>query len=209
LELNGSLKNFSLPDIVQLIGTTRRTGVLVVTVGPDRSSIYFEDGTIIHADCRDLAGQEAINKLFRQKEGKFQFLSDVEAPEKTLVLDWMNVLMEAARLDDESDRDDDFADFDLESAMAGPGEAAAPAGGDKVSAWDPGPVKERMGRLLKDAFGRKANKILKELKKNSGSKLTMLEFCDKAEKFIYVFIDNKQAEEVGRQLRAVIEESLA
>jgi hypothetical protein len=208
LELNGSLKNFSLPDIVQLIGTTRRTGVLVVTVGPDRSSIYFEEGAVIHADCRDLIGQGAINKLFRQKEGKFQFLSDVEAPEKTVVLDWMTVLMEAARLDDEGGRDDDFADLDLESAMTGPGEAAGAAEEEKVSPWDPGPVKERMGRLLKDTFGRKANKILKELKKNSGSKLTMLEFCDKAEKFIYVFIDNRQAEEVGRQLRNLIEESL-
>ena len=128
----------------------------------------------------------------------------------------MNVLMEAARLNDEVDQGGDgvdqggeFDDLDLESAMMAP-EAGPASAGEKArpAPWDPEPVKAKMKELLEEVFGKKAKKILKELKKNPGSKLSILEFCDKAEKYITVFIDNKRAEEVSNRLRAVIEESL-
>lgn len=191
LELKGSLRNFSLPDIVQLLGTTRRTGVLIVTAGPDKGSIYFDEGNIVHAAYRNDRGQEAIAKVFLEGEGSFQFLADVEAPEKTVALDWMNVLMEAARVTDEAQRD----------GKKDPGEEARPS-------WDPEAVKTAMGKVLQDAFGRKAKKIMEALKSNPGTKMGLLEFCDKAEKYIYVFIDNKRAEEVSLKLRTAIEDSV-
>ena len=101
MELKGSLSNFSLPDIVQLIGSTKRTGALVIKIGPDKANIYFDSGTIVHAEFRELTGQESITRVFREEEGSFQFLADQEAPARTVALDWMNVLMEAARLQDE------------------------------------------------------------------------------------------------------------
>jgi hypothetical protein len=39
------------------------------------------------------------------------------------------------------------------------------------------------------------------------TKLALLEFCDKAEKYIYVFVDNKRAQPVAERLRTMIEES--
>jgi hypothetical protein len=208
VELKGSLGDFSLPDIVQLIGSTKRTGVLVVKVGPDKASIYFDEGTIVHSEFRDLSGQESVNRIFKEQEGSFQFLAGEEAPSKDIALDWMNVLMEAARLQDEGSKDDDFDGLDFEAAMTGPAEEVGVEGREKAPAWDPEPVKQKMAEILEGAFGKKAKKILKVLKKDSGSKLSLLEFCEKAEKYVYVFIDNKQAEEIGRKLRAAIEESI-
>ncbi|MFC1657632.1 DUF4388 domain-containing protein [Candidatus Moduliflexota bacterium] len=211
MELKGNLKNFALPDIVQLIGTTSRSGVLVITAGPDKASIYFADGRIVHAEHRNLRGQEAVNRIFREKDGGFQFLSGVDAPERTMSLDWMNTLMEAARLNDEGEREggDDEFDIDFEAAMSEPGSPTPEAVQVREEeVWDPAPVKERMTQLLEENFGKKARKIMKELKGDAGTKLSLLEFCDKAEKYIYVFIDNKRAEEVGTRLRAIIEESL-
>jgi hypothetical protein len=65
-----------------------------------------------------------------------------------------------------------------------------------------------MAAVLEESFGKKAKKIIKELKKNEGSRIGLLEFCEKAEKYVYVFIDNQRSEELGNKLRAVIEESL-
>jgi len=208
LELKGSLSNFSLPDIVQLIGTTKRSGVLLVIVGPEKASIYFDEGMIVHAVYRSLGGQEAFNRIFREKEGSFQFLAGVETPEKSLALDWMGALMEAARLHDEGGRDDDFEDLDFEAALSGPAEETRKDETRKAPAWDPGPVKAKMAEILEESFGRKAKKIVKELQKNPGNRLNLLEFCEKAEKYIYVFIDNRRSEEIGNRLRTVIEESL-
>jgi hypothetical protein len=179
----------------------------MIIVGPEKGMIYFEDGLIVHAAYRELSGQEAFNRIFKEKEGNFQFLADVETPEKTLALDWMGALMEAARISDEGARDDDFADLDFEAAMEGGAEEAPPEE-KKGPVWDPGTVKERMAAVLEESFGKKAKKIIKELKKNEGSRISLLEFCEKAEKYVYVFIDNQRSEELGNKLRAVIEESL-
>ena len=207
MELKGSLSNFPLPDIVQLIGSTKRTGVLVITIGPDKASIYFDAGTIVHSEFRDLTGQESVTRVFKEEEGSFQFLADMEPPIRSVALDWMNVLIEAARLQDEGGKDE-FDDLDFESAMAGPAEQAQEEVKAKAPAWDPEPVKKRMEEILETTFGKKAKKIIKELKKDAGSKLSLLEFCEKAEKYVYVFIDNKQAEEIGKKLRSAIEESV-
>lgn len=209
MELKGSLKNFSLPDIVQLVGTTKRSGVLVVILGPEKGVLYFEDGRIVHASFRGAGGQEAVNRIFREREGSFQFLSDVEAPEKTLALDWMGAIMEAARQHDESARAEQYDSLDFEAALAAPpAETLTPPVRERQAAWEPGPVKARMAKILEEAFGKRAGKVLKELNKDAGSKLSLFEFCEKAEKYIYVFIDNKRAEEVANRLRAAIEESI-
>ena len=116
--------------------------------------------------------------------------------------------MEAARISDEGAKDDDFGDLDFEAAMEGGAEAAPAAEEKKGPVWDPEPIKARMTAILEESFGKKAKKVVKELKKNDGSKISLLEFCEKAEKYVYVFIDNQRSEELGNKLRAVIEESL-
>ena len=87
--------------------------------------------------------------------------------------------MEAARVDDEEARGDDFDDLDFEAAMAGPAEGSPPQEEKKGPTWDPERVKSRMAAILEESFGKKANKIIKELKKDSGSKLSLLEFREK------------------------------
>ena len=60
----------------------------------------------------------AVFALVRGKGGSFQFLADVETPEKTLTLDSMGAIMEAARIHDEGTRDDELDSLDFEAAMA-------------------------------------------------------------------------------------------
>ena len=74
--------------------------------------------------------------------------------------------------------------------------------------WDAAPVKARMRAALRESFGRKAGKIEQELEKCPATKLGLLDFCTKAEKFIYVFIDTARARPVAERLRTIVEEPL-
>lgn len=207
MELKGSIRNFPLADVIQFIGSARRTGLLLVTLGGARASIFFEEGTIVHADYRELVGQAVINRLFLEQEGSFQFLADATCEERNFVCEWMGAIMEAARVSDEAAREE--ADlFDAIDALGGEGGGAARPKAPPRPVWDPAPVKARMRAALREAFGRKASKIEQELEKCPATKLGLLDFCTKAEKFIYVFIDTARARPVAERLRTIVEEPL-
>ncbi len=206
MELKGSIRNFPLPDVIQFIGSARRTGLLLATLGGARASIFFEEGTIVHADYRDLLGQDVINRLFHEQEGSFQFLADATTDERDFVCEWMGAIMEAARVTDESGKSgsDEFDGLDdIEGRGAAGAKKAAPR-----PVWDAAPVKARMRAALRESFGRKAGKIEQELERCPATKLGLLDFCAKAEKFIYVFIDTARARPVAERLRTIVEEPL-
>jgi hypothetical protein len=60
--------------------------MLVIKVGPDKASICFEEGTIVHSEFRDLTGQESVGRIFRERAGSFQFLAGEEGPSKDIAL---------------------------------------------------------------------------------------------------------------------------
>lgn len=206
MELKGSIRNFPLPDVIQFIGSARRTGLLLVTLAGARASIFFEEGTIVHADYRDLVGQAVINHLFLEQEGSFQFLVDAATDERNFVCEWMGAIMEAARVTDESGKGEDDGFDGLDDLEGGGGAAAAKAPPRPV--WDAAPVKALMRAALRENFGRRAGKIEQELEKCPATKLGLLDFCTKAEKFMYVFIDTARARPVAERLRTIVEEPL-
>jgi len=168
VELKGSIRNFPLPDVIQFIGSARRTGLLLVT------------------------------------------LADAATDERNFVCEWMGAIMEAARVTDESDKGDGDGDGDgfdgledLESGGAIPATKAPPR-----PVWDAAPVKALMRAALRESFGRRARKIEHELEKCPSTKLGLLDFCTKAEKFSYVFIDTARARPVAERLRTIVEEPL-
>ena len=206
MELKGSIRNFPLPDVIQFIGSARRTGLLLVTLAGARASIFFEEGTIVHADYRDLVGQAVINHLFLEQEGSFQFLADATTDERNFVCEWMGAIMEAARVTDESAKSDGDEFDGLDDLEGGGATVATKAPPRPV--WDATPVKARMRAALRESFGRRAGKIEQELEKCPATKLGLLDFCTKAEKFIYVFIDTARARPVAERLRTIVEEPL-
>jgi hypothetical protein len=104
LELWGNLRDFSLPDIIQLVGFGRKTGALSVEHKGIGSMLYFQQGNVVHAEMGDVEGQEAVFRLFRLTDGEFRFRADVQPSHRTIFMDPTNLVMEAARLLDESTR---------------------------------------------------------------------------------------------------------
>jgi hypothetical protein len=101
MAFQGSLAELHLPDIIQLVSVSGKTGVFHLTDGDHRGQIYLKDGRIVHAELDDVAGEEAVYSLAIWKQGEFRFDAGVESPRPTIQKSNTSLLMEAARRLDE------------------------------------------------------------------------------------------------------------
>ncbi len=83
MALKGTLKDFALPDIFQLIGMQRKTGLLTLESERETVTVVFETGMVVHADSSvrrldDLLG----NLLVRQGKLKKETLEEALARQR-------------------------------------------------------------------------------------------------------------------------------
>lgn len=101
MAFQGSLKDLPLPDIIQLVSVSGKSGVFNLTHGKEKGEIYLRGGQMVHATVENLSGEEAIYTLAIWSQGEFHFVPGVETPETTITRSNTNLLMEAARRLDE------------------------------------------------------------------------------------------------------------
>ena len=101
MAFQGSLKELPLPDIIQLVSVSGKTGVFVLTSPNQRGEIFLRDGEIVHAKVGSISGEEAVYELAILQEGEFVFNPGVEAEHLSIRKSNTNLLMEAARRIDE------------------------------------------------------------------------------------------------------------
>src|SRR4051812_19391945 len=101
MAFQGSLKELPLPDIIQLVSVSGKTGKFTLTRDSDLGFIYLRAGQMVHAAVGDLIGEEAIYSLAIWSSGDFQFNAGEEAERQTITKSNTNLLMEAARRLDE------------------------------------------------------------------------------------------------------------
>jgi hypothetical protein len=101
MAFQGSLAELHLPDIIQLVSVSGKTGVFHLTDRGHRGEIYLVEGRIVHAELEDLAGEEAVYALAIWQQGDFRFDAEVTTPRQTIQKNNTNLLMEAARRLDE------------------------------------------------------------------------------------------------------------
>src|SRR3546814_19536148 len=81
--LSGTLETFSLPDVLRLLSTTKKTGLLALDGDRGRGRIWVRDGDIVAADA-DRAVNEQMEgvafDLLRFVDATFEFDSGAEAP---------------------------------------------------------------------------------------------------------------------------------
>jgi hypothetical protein len=73
MALSGTLKDFALPDIFQLIGMQRKTGLLTLESDRETVTVVFEQGMVVHADSTvrrldDLLGSVLVRQGKIRKE---------------------------------------------------------------------------------------------------------------------------------------------
>jgi len=101
MAFQGSLAELHLPDIIQLISVSGKSGVFHLVDGPHQGQIYLHEGKIVHAQLGDTAGEEAVYALAIWSQGDFKFDHGVTTDQKTISKSNTNLLMEAARRLDE------------------------------------------------------------------------------------------------------------
>jgi hypothetical protein len=101
MAFQGSLKELPLPDIIQLVSVSGKTGVFTLKNGTESGFIYLQDGQIVHAQVGDLVGEEAVYDLAIWPQGEFVFTPGQHSPSSSIQKSNTNLLMEAARRIDE------------------------------------------------------------------------------------------------------------
>jgi hypothetical protein len=101
MSFQGSLQELPVPDIIQLVSVSGKTGMFTLTRGVERGYIYLRDGRIVHAELGELAGEEAVYALAIWSTGDFQFAPGRETDILSIDRTNTSLLMEAARRLDE------------------------------------------------------------------------------------------------------------
>ncbi len=101
MAFQGSLAELHLPDIIQLISVSGKTGVFHLSDAGLRGQIFLHDGQIVHAQLEDAVGEEAVYALAIWSRGDFKFEPGIATEHRTISKSNTNRLMEAARRLDE------------------------------------------------------------------------------------------------------------
>ena len=101
MAFQGSLSELHLPDVVQLMSASGKTGVFQLSDGGLKGEIYLNDGQIVHAQTEEAQGEEAVYALAIWTSGEFRFEVGVQTDARTISKSNTNLLMEAARRLDE------------------------------------------------------------------------------------------------------------
>lgn len=103
--MSGSIEEVPLPDLMQLFGTSKKNGVLVIRTDDDTGRIYMRKGNVYFASINESADVSPVKALYRMlgwQKGEF----DLEPADETVFpneidLSVQEILMEGMRQMDE------------------------------------------------------------------------------------------------------------
>jgi two-component system cell cycle response regulator DivK len=108
-DLSGSLSHLDLPGVIQMLGQARQTGALHINAGETDGIIFFEGGEILHAECAQLFGDEAVTQIVKAchgaASGVYKFVYGASATQRTVLRSATDLLIDAMREFDEDQRD--------------------------------------------------------------------------------------------------------
>ncbi len=101
MPLSGSLEDFEITDVLQVIHISNKDGVLYIRTAKGRAMMYFKGGLLLHAEIEDAIGMDAVRKIIILRQGTFEFRPGDSTPNVSIELPIQNVIIEAARQIDE------------------------------------------------------------------------------------------------------------
>ena len=103
--MSGSIEEVPLPDLMQLFGTSKKNGVLVIRTDDDTGRIYMRKGNVYYASINESADVSPVKSLYRMlgwEKGEFDLepADETEFPNQ-VDLSVQEILMEGMRQMDE------------------------------------------------------------------------------------------------------------
>jgi pSer/pThr/pTyr-binding forkhead associated (FHA) protein len=103
--MSGAIEEIPLPDLLQLLGTSKKTGTLVVRSGEQTGRVYLNQGVVVGAALDGLGEAPPLKCLFRiltWNDGRFDFgPPDERTIPVSISMAVQEVLMEGVRQADE------------------------------------------------------------------------------------------------------------
>jgi len=97
----GSLHDVKLPDIIQLMTVSGKSGCFLLNQDQEEGRIFLQDGQIVHAQVGKLRGEDAMYALAIWDNGSFAFQEGATTEERSISKKITFLLMEVARKLDE------------------------------------------------------------------------------------------------------------
>ncbi len=101
MALQGSLSELPLPDVIQLVSVSGKTGAFEIQGEQETGKIYLREGQIVDAVVGRLRGDSAVYEMAIWSQGNFSFNPGEETDQVTVHISNANLMMEAARRLDE------------------------------------------------------------------------------------------------------------
>jgi CheY-like chemotaxis protein len=104
--LSGSLSHHDLPGVLQMLGHARQTGALHINAAAADAVLFFDAGTITHAECGNLFGDEAVIHIVKScvqgGTGVYKFVYGTTSAQHTVLRSATDLMLDAMREYDEN-----------------------------------------------------------------------------------------------------------
>ncbi|KQC14381.1 MAG: hypothetical protein APR63_05700 [Desulfuromonas sp. SDB] len=101
----GKIESFPVVDLLQFMEMGGKTGCIKLKSVLKTAVVYFDSGTIVHAESGRLKGSNAIYHIISWEEGLFTYAPNAQPEEVTIRETLSHLLLEGVRLMDEESRD--------------------------------------------------------------------------------------------------------
>ena len=100
--LSGSLAEMALPELVQVLSQSRKTGNLKIRRAGEAGEIHFQEGDVVNATWGALRGEDAFYAILALKEGDFGMDPGYKPAVRVIHANAESLLLEAMRRLDEA-----------------------------------------------------------------------------------------------------------
>ncbi len=105
MPLQGSLPDFTVVDVLNLLNASAKTGVVRFTRGrggiTQGAALYFRDGRLVGAETEGIAGREALELLCSWDGGSFSYRDGATTPRENLDSPFASLVKEAKETQEE------------------------------------------------------------------------------------------------------------
>jgi hypothetical protein len=82
--VEGDLVDLTVPTLLHALASEGSTAVLQVQSGASQGSLFFCEGTLVHALAGDRKGDDAVRDLIRLQNGRFRLMRDADRQPRTV-----------------------------------------------------------------------------------------------------------------------------
>ncbi len=100
-EIEGSLGQISLVDLLQIFNLNRKTGLLELKANGHDGQIFVHDGGVVHASTGRQRGEKALFRMLQWRDGSFAFIPEQVTGDLNIRRSTDMLLLEGARQADE------------------------------------------------------------------------------------------------------------